>query len=474
MLDPTIPESLRMLLLSFNGCFTQPGFMNFVALVTGWIACPGRHSISRVIQAASGVAGEKHHSAFYRFLSKGSWAPDSVGRVVFTLLLPSLPSEITAIVDDTLSHKSGPHIFGANMHFDAAKSTYGRGTSADRKAFFAFGHNWVVLSLWISLPWNRRRGLAIPVLFRLYRSKKSCPERQYRKRTKLAADLLGLLASWVPPNRQLDIVGDTEYACKTLVKHLPSDQHFTGPMCMDAALYAQPGEYQGRGRKRLKGKRLLSPKAFAKSKSTPWEKLELNIYGREVTILLKSQVCMWYTVAGTREVRMVVTRDPAGRIDDRAYFSTNPQKSVAEILAKFSKRWEIEVAFRNAKQSIGLEDPQNGWWRRKSDSPRPKKVPGPNPKGRRGEKAVNHTLAVAFATYALVVIWYLKHGEPAADVAQVKKEAPWYRHKRAPSFYDMLAAVRREIWAARFSAHPVFKRVSEKIRELLPNWMLAA
>ncbi len=333
VLDPTIPESLQMLLLSFNGCFTQPGFINFVALVTGWIACPGRHSISRVIQAASGVAGEKHHSAFYRFLSAGSWVPDSVGRVVFTLLLPSLPSEITAIVDDTLSHKSGPHIFGANMHFDAAKSTYGRGTSADRKAFFAFGHNWVVLSLWIPLPWNRQRGLAIPVLFRLYRSKKGCPERQYRKRTKLAADLLGLLASWVPPDRQFDIVGDTEYACKTLVKHLPSDQHFTGPMSMDAALYAQPGEYQGRGRKRLKGKRLLSPKAFAKSKSTPWEKLELNIYGREVTILVKSQVCMWYTVAGTREVRMVVTRDPAGRIDDRAYFSTNPQKSVAEILA---------------------------------------------------------------------------------------------------------------------------------------------
>ena len=83
-------------------------------------------------------------------------------------------------------------------------------------------------------------------------------------------------------------------------------------------------------------------------------------------------------------------------------------------------------------------------------------------------------MAVAFATYALVVIWYLKHGEPDDDVAQVKKEAPWYLHKRAPSLYDMLAAVRREIWAARFSAHPVFKRVSENIRELLPNWMLAA
>ena len=141
------------------------GFGNFVTLITGWISCPGRHSISRVIQAASSAAGEKHHSAFYRFLSAGAWTPDSLAQVVLTLLLPFLRSQVTVIVDDTLCHKSDPHIFGANMHFDSAKSTYGRGTSAGRKAFFAFGHNWVVLALWIQLPWNRQRGLAIPFLF---------------------------------------------------------------------------------------------------------------------------------------------------------------------------------------------------------------------------------------------------------------------------------------------------------------------
>ena len=47
-------------------------------------------------------------------------------------------------------------------------------------------------------------------------------------------------------------------------------------------------------------------------------------------------------------------------------------------------------------------------------------------------------------------------------------------HKEAPSFADMLAGIRREIWTARFSAQPVFKRVSGKIRRLLPRWFLAA
>jgi len=474
VLDPSVPASVHALLLSFSGCFNQPSFGSFVALVTGWVSCPGRHSISRVIQAASSAAKGKHHSSFYRFLSEGAWAANSVAKVIFRLLLPFLSSQITVLVDDTLCHKSGPHLFGANMHFDSARSTYGRGTSADRKSFFAFGHNWVVLALWIPLPWRNKGGIAVPFLFRLYRSKKYCPQKQHRKRTELAAEMIDMLAGWVPDTHWLEIVGDSEYACRTLVRDLPSSQHFTGPMTMDAAVYDEPGEYQGRGRTRLKGTRLSSPQDFARCKSTPWEELELTIYGRRVTVLVKSRVCLWYTVAGTRKVRMVVTRDPTGRIDERAYFSTDADRSVAETLEQFSKRWEIEVAFRNCKQSLGLEDPQNGWWRRKSGSPRPKKVAGPNPKGRRGEKAVNHTLAVAFVTHALVVLWYLMHGEPAQDVERAKKEAPWYSHKRTPSFSDMLTAMRLEIWAARFSAHPDLKGVSAKTREILPGWLLAA
>ena len=167
---------MQALLAGFAPCFTRPGFENFVTMISGWITCQGRHSISRMIQAASGLDGGKHHSRFYRFLAHGSWATDPVGNVLFQLLLPWLPTQITLILDDTLSHKSGPHIFGAAMHYDAHRSTYGRGTTEGRKGFFAFGHNWVVAALWLPLPWNRDRGLAIPILFRLYRSKKRCPK----------------------------------------------------------------------------------------------------------------------------------------------------------------------------------------------------------------------------------------------------------------------------------------------------------
>lgn len=473
MIDPVVPLSLEMLLLNFSGCFTKPGFENFTHLMVGWICCQGRHSISRVIQAASDSDKAKHHSCLYRFLSVGRWTTDSIGKILFHLLLTFLPVRITAIVDDTLSQKCGPHIFGAGMHYDASKSTYGRGTAAGRKTFFAFGHNWVVLAVWLPLPWKSNGGLAVPILFRLYRSKKRCPKTLYRKRTELAAEMLKLLTSWIPPGFELRIVGDTEYACNTLVRNLSENQHFTGPMMMDAALYEEPGAYCGRGRRPVKGKRLPSPIALASMKSIPWEKLTLTIYGREVTILVKSQLCMWYTVSGTRKVRMVVTRDPSGRIDDRAYFSTDYKLSVQDLLCEYARRWEIEVAFRNVKQAMGVEDPQNGWWRRKSGSRKPEKKAGPNPRGRKGETAINHTLAMTFAAYAIVVVWYLKHGQQEKDVARVRSEAPWYRHKETPSFNDMLAAVRREIWVARISRNPVFKVVAKKIRNLLPHWLLA-
>jgi hypothetical protein len=269
-------------------------------------------------------------------------------------------------------------------------------------------------------------------------------------------------------------VGDTEYACKTVVRNLAENQFFTGSMTMDAALYKEPGPYSGRGRKRVKGKRLPSPAALAAMKSIPWEKLTLTLYGREVTILVKSQVCLWYTVAGTQKVRMVVTRDPSDRIEDRSYFSTDYKQSAQEILVEFARRWEIEVAFRNVKQTMGVEDPQNGWWRRKSGSRKPEKKAGPNPRGRKGEKAINHTLAMAFAAYMIVVVWYLHHGQHEEDITRVRSEAPWYRHKLIPSFTDMLASVRREIWVARLSRNPVLKPVAKKIRNLLPQWLLAA
>lgn len=474
-MSPTIASTFQQLFLQFAPVFTAPSFGNFMALATGWILCTGRHTISRVIQHACGAARKKHHATLYRFFSRAVWVTDELGRVLVNLILPLIPGErVTAITDDTLCRKSGPHLWGAAMHHDPLTSTYGRGSKVGRQVFFAFGHNWVILSLWVPLPWNPERGLALPVLLRLYRSKKRCPESDYRKRTQLASEMVEILASWIPKSRKLVVVADSEYACQTVVRSLPPGLDFIGPMPMDAAFYDVPGEQSGRGRRRKKGKRLPSPKQLAQDPSVRWKLCTLSIYGRQVRVQVKTQVGLWYRVAETRLGRMIVTRDPKGRIEDRAYFATDPEFSVEEVVQGFSRRWAQEVLHRDTKQALGLSDPQNGWWRRPHGKRARKKRAGPLPHPHRGEKAVRHTVPLAFVAYALVVVWYFKHGVVRQDVRRAQKQAPWYRQKREPSFADMLSAARREIWTARISANPVLRAVSSKIRDLLPPWLLAA
>ena len=469
-----IPASLHSVLSSFACCFTQPSFENFVALVSGWILCQGRHCISRVIQVGGGSAREKHFSTLYRFFSRARWVADDVARVLFDLLLPWLPADIEALIDDTLCHRSGPHIFGGGMHHDASRSTYGRGTTSGRMAFFAFGQNWVVLALRVPLPWDKLRGVAVPILFRLYRPKRRCAKGQYRKRTELALELVRLLKSWIPPEFRLFVVGDAEYACRTLVRGLGETITFVGPMAMNAALYAPAAAYSGFGRPRKKGRRLCSPRQLAAKSSVRWKRVTIRVYGRKVKTLVKTRTCLWYTVAGTRVVKMVLTRDPKGRIQDRAYFVTDPDMSVEELLQRFSRRWMIEVSFRDAKQCLGLEDPQNGWGRRKKGSRSQRKRPGPQPRGRRGEIATLHTLPLAFMAYAVVVLWYLRHGRDERDVRRACKRMPWYRSKDTPSFNDMLVALRRETWAGRLSEDPQNGRDRRKIRDRLSDALLAA
>lgn len=468
-----LPSSVQSLLFRFGPCFTAPSLEGFSAFVVGWLLCQGRHTVSGALLAARSYGlWSRHHAAFYRVLSRARWSADEVGHVLFDLLLAFLPREIDAAVDDTLCHRSGPQVFGAGMHHDAARSTYGGG--AGRRVVFAFGHNWVVLSVWVPYPWNPGRGLAVPVLFRLYRSKKLCPVVEYRKRTELAAEMVDVLLGWLPQGRTLNLSGDREYGCRTLLSRADERIRFTGALPMDAALHDPVVRQRGRGRPRRKGGRLLSPHAMAAARGAPWKKATVTIYGRSVPVMILTFVATWFHVTGPRPLRIVITRDPSGRLADRAFFSTKAEDSPEEVLRRYTRRWSLEVTFAAAKQSLGLEEPRNGWWRRVPGRRRPFQKAGPQPRGNRGRRAVEHTVPLIFAAYGIVLAWYLAHGQPAQDVARARRTRPWDTEKREPSYADMLAALRRALWTARISAKAPAGAPSTKWRFLLPLLSSAA
>ena len=190
-----------------------------------------------------------------------------------------------------------------------------------------------------------------------------------------------------------------------------SGAHFWGGGMHHDALYDPPPKKDsGRGRPRKKGTRLKSPKQLIKDRSVRWEPQEMVLYGRRITVFVKTQTCLWYTVAGSRPVRMIVTRDPKGRIEDRAYFSTDAEMTPTEIAQYFSLRWSQEEMHRNVKQHLGLEDPQNGW----------------------------------------------------------------YREKKEPSFGDMLAALKRHLWTERNFSEPSDEQGSSKINDSLLDYLCVA
>ena len=135
------------------------------------------------------------------------------------------------------------------------------------------------------------------------------------------------------------------------------------------------------------------------------------------------------------------------------FFTTDLSMKPTEVLETIARRWSLEVAFRDAKQSLGFEEPQS-----------------------RTRKAVERTAPIAFVLYSLTTLWYAEHGEALREKWFVKR--PWYRRKRSASFADMLATLRQASWAEANSIDPARRPGSRKkawnrIMQL-QTWLLAA
>ena len=65
------------------------------------------------------------------------------GQILLDLLWPFAGPEVVVLVDDTLCHRSGPHLFGAAMHHDALRSTYMSGSAGGAFYYHAWPEVWI-------------------------------------------------------------------------------------------------------------------------------------------------------------------------------------------------------------------------------------------------------------------------------------------------------------------------------------------
>jgi len=414
-----VHEALRTLLGALEvvrPAFTRPGFGNLVVVFAGWALTSGPHAVTQAL-VTTGVAGRRHHEAFHRFFSRGTWDPDEVGRLLFGWISSHVPkgAPIRVALDDTLATKKGPHVFGIGSHLDAVRSTR-------RQKIFAFGHCWVVLAVLLPVPFSSR-SFALPVLFRLYRTVKSCERagQPHRKKTELARDLLDVLAAWVGA-RRVEIAADSAYCNDTITRDLPANFVLFGAMRPDAVLTALPSASPRRkpGRPSRRGRSVAKPEVIAKDGRRPWLSCEATLYGVRRTVRYKTVDAQWYRACGVGLLRIVIVKVDDGAIGMRVFFSTDPTIDVPIILETYAGRWAIEVCFRELKQLLGFGD-----------------------SSARKRAAVERTAPFVGLVYTTLVLWFAEGVHRTRIAAPPLR--PWYRHKQGLCFADVLRAAQRAL-----------------------------
>ena len=216
----------------------------------------------------------------------------------------------------------------------------------------AWGNNWVIAGLVVTLPCTTRP-VCLPVLLRLWQPKSVT-------KLVLARQLIDTLSRrW--PGRRIHVVADAAYATREL-RGLPARVTVTSRLRRNAVLYdLAPARTGKRGRPRLKGKRLGTPADLAATAS--WRKVTVTRYGREEQVRVAQRRCLWYGAFGRQQVRVVLVRE-AGRKHTRgeydlALVTTDLDSPTVAVVARYAARWSIEVAIFDGKQTAGVGQARN-------------------------------------------------------------------------------------------------------------------
>jgi len=360
--------SLAVILQCLSPAFTQPSFATQRQVFLGWLMCLGRRtefSVFQTIRADTPINHNERHpfDRFYNFFSRSAWLPVEVSYLLAVRIVVALnpTGSLYLVVDDTLLHKRGKHVFGLGWFRDAVAST-------SKRVATASGNHWVVMGLAICIP-TTNIILCLPI-----HSKLHLPGEDQPSEAALAREMLQDIRVWFP-NRQLILVGDGAYGCKKLISHLPEGVRYVGVMRCDAELYDPQAPKQPRGKrgpKPKKGSRLPAPaQAADKADRTrspdskwAWQPVQALAYGVQRQLQAISYQVVWPRVAGLRVLRVVVVRDPQGAFRDTYLFTTDLEADMQWVIETYARRWSIEVAFKDSKQVMTIQSPQH--WCRQS------------------------------------------------------------------------------------------------------------
>jgi len=419
-----IPQEVLNVLGAFATLFSTPVWNHALVLTVGGILAVRQRTVTSCLRAV-GLRDEKRFCNYHRVLNRAKWSTLQGSKILLGLLVNLIPAGMPLLiaVDETIERRKGEKISAKGCYRDAVRST-------GSEVVKCFGLKWISMSLIVPLPWSKRPW-ALPFLTVLAPSK-ACDRaenREHKTTVDWTRQMIMTVRRWLPYHA-IVLIGDGTYAAVSLAlccAGLPCPVSLVSRLRPDAALYDfpppdQPGR---RGPKPKKGARLPSIEKRIADPSTPWTAIEVVWYGGVVrTMEVIWGVCLWYTPGfAPVPVKWVAVRDPEGVLRTEAFFCTDINAAVGDILRWFILRWNIEVTFEEIRTHLGFET-QRQW----------------------SNKAVARTTPCLFGLFSIVVLTAL---EILKGQAMPVLTSAWYAKPEA-TFSDAIALVRRHIWSSNY------------------------
>lgn len=416
-----LPAESIAIIMSFAPLFSDRVWVHAQTLLVGAMLTTGQRTVAAALRVM-GLSDEKHFTNYHRVLNRAVWDARQGGRILLgwiVLLLVPPDSPVILGADDTIERRRGKKIRAKGCYRDAVRSS-------DKHVIRCFGLKWVSMMVLVAVPWSRRVW-ALPFLTVLCWPKDKTGPQRHKTSVDWVRQLMKQVRRWLP-RRALVLVLDGGFAVVSLaLACVGADVVMVSRLRWDAALYhwPEPQPKGKRGRKPSKGKRQRPLKTWATRTDTPWEDVDVDWYGgQRKRLSVFSRVALWYTPGWAPvAIRVVLVRDPDGKLRDEAFFCTDLQATPQQILQWVVRRCSLEVTFEEARAHLGLET-QRQW----------------------SDHAIARTTPVLLALFSIVTLVTLRLSQetpiPVAATA-------WYR-KVEPTFSDCLALVRRHLWRSRF------------------------
>jgi DDE superfamily endonuclease len=415
----SLSEPIMNVLSEFESAFSQPTWSKVQVLIVGTLLARGRRTVAAALRPM-GLSEAPNFSLYHHVLNRARWSALALSRRLLVLLVRTFVvagGALTFVIDETLERRWGRRITKRGHYRDPLASSKQRSVATS-------GVRWIVLTLVITPPWTQR-AWALPVLSvpaptpevsrRLGLRHKTVPHR--------ARQMLLAVRRWLP-GVEMTVVGDQTYSVHELGGACARrGVRLIAPLRMDTALYA-PAPPRGpgtNGRPRVKGARLPQLRQVLKETQTPWQRVRVRWYnGRRRELEVTSGTAVWYRIGQpVLPLRWVLVRDPQGRLEPRAYFSTCTTDQPRAVVQQFIHRWTIETTFEESRTHLGLET-QRQW----------------------SDRAIERTTPCLFGLYSVVTL--LAHALHPDGKVPVQRAA-WYTKAHA-TFADVLAVVRQHVW----------------------------